>query len=84
MSISLYVPELNDYWYEEKLLADSKTMEYNAGYEVTYDGYDYNTGCIKFPKDKWRDKFEKRKNNHEYFAYILNKFNNEYIFRNRK
>ncbi len=78
-NISLYVPKLDDYWYEEKLLADAETMNYNAGYEVTYDGYDYNTGCIKFPKDKWYDKYQKRKSRNEYFAYIKNNLNNEYV-----
>ncbi len=68
--ISLYVPKLDDYWYEEKLLSDPETMEYNAGYDVSYNGYDYQTGCIAFPKDNWLAKFENRKNNKEYFAYI--------------
>lgn len=49
----LYKPELKDYWYEQRVLSDSKTMKYNAGWEVTYEGYGYNTGCIDFKEDKW-------------------------------
>ena len=33
--LSLYIPKLEDYWYEEKLQSDSKTMSYNAGYDVS-------------------------------------------------
>lgn len=50
--LKLYVPKLEDYWYEEKILKDPNTMSYNAGYEVVYYGYHYDTGCIDFPKDK--------------------------------
>ena len=69
-NICLYVPKLEDYWYEEKLLSDASTMSYNAGYNVSYFGYHYDTGCIDFPKDKWEEAFEKRKNDNYYFAYI--------------
>ena len=60
-NVSLYVPKLQDYWYEQKLLSDSKTMSYNAGYDVSYDGYNYETGCIDFPESKWKLSFDSRK-----------------------
>lgn len=34
--ISLYVPKLEDYWYEQKIQSDPLTMSYNAGYDVLY------------------------------------------------
>ena len=37
----LVIPKKNEYSYKEKLESDAKTMSYNAGYEVTYNGYDY-------------------------------------------
>ena len=37
-NIELYVPELNDYWYEEKIQKDPLSMNYNAGYDVSYYG----------------------------------------------
>ena len=52
-NIMLVIPKKNEYSYKEKLESDAKTMSYNAGYEVTYNGYNYNTGCIKFNKDNW-------------------------------
>lgn len=69
-NINLIVPKLYQYYYEEKLENDSNTMSYNAGYDVSYYGYNYDTGCIKFPKEKWKDTFKKRKQKNEYFAYI--------------
>lgn len=49
-SISLYVPKLEDYWYEVQVQSDPQSMNYNAGYDVSYYGYHYGTGCIDFPK----------------------------------
>ena len=69
-SISLYIPNLEDYWYEKKILSDPLTMSYNSGFDVSYDGYHYDTGCIDFPKDKWEQKFCTRHEENNYFAYI--------------
>ena len=69
--IKLIEPSLEEYWYEQKLLSDPFTMDYNAGYEVSYAGYHYDTGCIDFPKEKWEDNYQKRKNEpNRFFAYI--------------
>jgi len=77
--LTLYVPELKDYWYEEKLQSDPKTMEYNAGYDVSYYGYHYDTGCIDFKKDKWKETYDKRKNENKYFAYLKDLSTNEFV-----
>lgn len=53
--LSLYIPKIEDYWYEEKLQSDPATMSYNAGYDVSYFGYHYDNGCIEFPKEKWEE-----------------------------
>ena len=79
MKIYLKEPNLDEYWYEQKLLSDPLTMEYNAGWEVSYDGYDYQTGCINFPEEKWEFDFNRRKKNNRYFAYIINKENDEFV-----
>ena len=77
-NISLYVPLLEDYWYEQKIQSDPLSMDYNAGYEVSYYGYHYDTGCIDFPKEKWKETFDRRIRENRYFAYIkdndINKF----------
>lgn len=77
--LSLYIPKLEDYWYEEKLQSDSKTMSYNAGYDVSYYGYHYDTGCIDFPKEKWKETFDKRINENNFFAYIKDNDLNQFV-----
>ena len=59
-NIELVVPKLEEYSYEEKLEKDPNTMSYNAGYDVKYSGYHYDTGCIDFTVDKWKDVYDKR------------------------
>ena len=69
-NISIYVPKIEDYWYEEKVESDPLSMSYNAGYDVKYYGYHYDTGCIDFPKDRWEETYNKRIKENRYFAYI--------------
>lgn len=78
-NIELVVPKLEDYYYEKKLEEDPKTMGYNAGYDVCYDGYHYETGCIDFPKNKWKECYENRIKENKYFAYIKDNDINDYI-----
>ena len=78
-NIKLYIPKIEDYWYEEKLQSDPETMSYNAGYNVSYYGYHYDTGCIDFPKERWKDMYDKRIDENIYFAYIKDNDINEYI-----
>lgn len=77
--LKLYIPSVKDYWYEEKLQSDEDTMSYNAGYEVSYFGYHYDTGCIDFDKDKWLEKYNKRKDKNTFFAYIKDVNLNKYV-----
>lgn len=77
--LTLYIPELKDYWYEQKLQSDPKTMEYNAGYDVSYYGYHYDTGCIDFPEDRWQEVYDKRKNENKFFAYLKDLSTNEFV-----
>ena len=77
--LCLYVPEIDDYWYEEKLLSDPSTMRYNSGYNVSYFGYHYDTGCIDFPKDKWNDKYDMRNSKDNYFAYLKDNSSDKYV-----
>lgn len=79
MNIELVVPKLDEYWYEEKLQSDPKTMSYNAGYDVNYYGYHYDTGCIDFPQERWGILYDKRIRENRYFAYIKDIDLNEYV-----
>ena len=77
--LSLYIPKLEDYWYEEQLQSDPKTMDYNAGYDVSYFGQHYDTGCIDFPKKRWQEIFSKRVKENKYFAYIKDEQINKFV-----
>lgn len=78
-NIELVIPKIEEYFYEEKLEKDPNTMSYNKGYDVTYSGYDYNTGCIDFSKDKWKETYNKRAKENRYFAYIKDWNINKYV-----
>lgn len=78
-ALEFYIPTLEDYWYEEKLQKDPLTMNYNAGYDVSYYGYHYDTGCIDFPKERWKESYDKRRNEKRFFAYIKDIKLNEFI-----
>lgn len=52
MKISFHVPDLNEYGYEQQLESDPLSMSYNAGYDVSYPGYHYDSGCIDFPEER--------------------------------
>lgn len=79
MKISLYKPKVEDYWYEQKLQSDPITMSYNAGYNVSYYGYHYETGCIDFEEERWQESFEKRIKEKRYLAYIKDNDINAYV-----
>lgn len=66
----------DDYTYKKRLESDAKTMSYNAGYDVTYDGYNYDTGCIEFNKENW---FNLLNDNNRYFAYVKDCDFDEYV-----
>lgn len=73
--IYLKTPKLEDLAFRKELLSDPDTMEYNAGYDLNFDGYDYDTGCIDFDESKWSDWYKNRVGNKEsFYAYI---FHNE-------
>ena len=79
-NVSLYVPSVEELWYREKCMSDPDTMSYNAGYNVSYSGYHYDTGCIDFPKSihkSWNE--DKAKNPNFFFAYIKDDDTNEWV-----
>ena len=78
-NIELIKPKLNQYYYEQKLEEDPNTMSYNKGYDVSYFGYHYDTGCIDFPKGKWKETYKKRQEENKFFAYIKDCNINRYI-----
>ena len=79
-NITLCVPSLDDYWYEQRVQSNPLSMNYNAGYDVSYYGYHYDTGCIDFPKEKWKESFERRKKE----KLVLMHFNTEETYKKAK
>lgn len=51
--LKLHVPALNELWYRQHLMQDPDTMKYNRGYDLSFEGYDRETGCIAFPDSVW-------------------------------
>ncbi len=71
-NIKLHKPSIDELWFREKCMSDSDIMSYNAGYDINYNGYHKDSGCVDFPQDKWQDWVESKLNNPNFFyAYIL-------------
>ena len=79
MKISFHVPDLNEYGYEQQLESDPLSMSYNAGYDVSYPGYHYDSGCIDFPEERWQATFDRRVRENRFFAYIRDDETKEYV-----
>ena len=77
--VSLYIPSVEDCWYEQQLESDPLTMSYNAGYDISCDGYHYDSGCIDFPKEKWQAVCDRRIRENRYFAYIRDEVKNCFV-----
>lgn len=70
--LKLYIPKLEDLWFYQKMMADPETMSYNAGYDLDFDGYHKDTGCIYYP-DEVLSEWHKRWVGNEperFYAYI--------------
>lgn len=70
--IELYVPKLEDLWFYQKMMADPETMSYNANWDVDYDGYHRDTGCIDFPREEWAGWYAQvvGREPEQFYAYI--------------
>ena len=49
----LHTPAMYELWYRQRMMSDPDTMSYNAGYDLGFDGYHRDTGCIDFPEENW-------------------------------
>lgn len=70
--IFLSVPSVDELSYRKELMSDSKTMVYNAGYDLNLDGYDKETGTIVKSDLEMLDWYNKwiNKEPERYYAYI--------------
>ena len=64
----------NDVWFIKEMEADPKTMDYNAGYNVSFAGYNYNDGTIREDLKDLQENWLPRWVGHEpnrFFAFVL-------------
>lgn len=52
--LHLQVPSFDELWYRKQLMEDPATMDYNRGYDLPFQGYNPETGCMAFPESEWR------------------------------
>ena len=72
MRIYLKTPTIEELSYRQKWMMDTKTMSYNAGYDISLRGYNKKTGTIAKTKEEminWYTNWIKEPQN-KYFAYI--------------
>ena len=78
--VKLHKPSVEELWFRAECMSDPNTMAYNAGYDVSYAGYHYDTGCIDFDKDSWQSWYDNKMNNPNFFyAYIVDCDNNNFV-----
>lgn len=77
----LHIPSIEELEYREKLMSQPETMNYNKGYEISFNGYNKETGCIEFKQPTWEKWYSKMVNNkpNAYYAYIMRKVDNVFI-----
>ena len=66
MTLTLYKPEYDDLWFRKLMLEDEETMSFNHAWG----------GTIPFPKEKWKDWYERWVVNHEnkrFYRYVKEK-----------
>ena len=75
--LELYVPQIKDLWFRQKMLSDPETMAYNANYDMDFEGYHKDTGCIDFPESKWNEWHEywcgeqNNADSERFYAYVV-------------
>ncbi len=70
--LELYVPKPEDLWFYQRMMSDPETMSYNAGWDVDYEGYHRDTGCIDCPDEVLADWYDRWIGNEpeRFYAYI--------------
>lgn len=70
--VELYVPQLADLWFYQKMISDPQTMSYNANYDIPASNYHRDTGCIDYSEADIRSWFSQwiGQEPKRFFAYI--------------
>lgn len=78
--IELVVPTQKDLWFKKEIKEDPNTMDYNAGYELSFNGYNRQDGTIATDIKELEEVWAKRWINNEptnFYYYI--KHNNCFV-----
>lgn len=80
-NLYLHIPSFEELDYRQKILAQPDTMSYNRGYELGFDSYDNETGCIDFRKEYWKDWYSLWVSNEQerYYAYLTQIKDDDFI-----
>jgi GNAT superfamily N-acetyltransferase len=57
--LRLHVPSPEEFWVRRGWLLDPEMMSFNAGWRISYAGYDPTSGCVEWPEADW-PAFERR------------------------
>lgn len=79
--LELYIPKLGDMWFVRQMQEDPATMAYNAGWDVSYEGYHTDTGCIDLPESEWGETHA-RLVGHEpesFYAFVREKASGSFV-----
>lgn len=82
MNICLHIPNKSELWFKKFLKEDSKSMDYNAGYNVKFKGYNFDDGTIKTDIKELENVWYKNWINNwpeKYYAYIQLQNSKEFI-----
>lgn len=78
--LELYSPKIEDLWFKKLLNEDPKTMDYNRGYDLDFEGYNRNDGTIKTDIKYLKEKRSKIYiNNKPFKYYYFIEFNDKFI-----
>lgn len=77
----LHIPTIEELTYRQKIMSQPDTMDYNKGYDINFDGYNKDTGCIDFPKNQWINWYSRMVNNKPkcFYAYITRKEDTAFV-----
>ena len=79
-NLTLVIPRKEDLWFKKIIKEDPKTMDYNAGYDLTFNGYNRENGTIKTDLRELENVWYKRWVGNEptnFYYYI--KSDNEFV-----
>lgn len=90
LNLTLVIPRKEDLWFKKAIKEDPKTMDYNAGYDLNFNGYNPADGTIRTDIKELEEVWSKRwigneptnfyyyiKNNDEFVGEIYAKFDSQ-------